>query len=376
MDCRASLAMTHPLSHDELERYARHLSLPGFGAQAQEKLKNARVLVIGAGGLGCPALLYLAAAGVGRIEILDADRVDLSNLQRQVLFTSEDAGQLKVEVAARRLHALNPLIEIVPRAQRFTRTNALERLRECDVVLDGSDNFATRYLVNDACVLAGRPFIYGAIHGFEGQVSVFNWQGGPTYRCLFPESAPAATVPNCAEAGVLGVLPGLIGTVQATEAIKLLTGIGESLSGRLLLWDALTMRMRTVTLAADPRSRDIGELPPEHYGETCAGESKSLTDEIDLPELRATFSQLQLIDVRDDWERAAGAILPSAHLPLGALQRGQDSAAIKLLDPAKPTVVYCTGGARSRKALPILRERHGFTQTRILRGGYQAWREG
>lgn len=362
-------------TQDELARYARHLSLSGFGAQAQEKLKRARVLVIGAGGLGCPALLYLAAAGVGRIEILDADRVDLSNLQRQVLFTSEDASQLKVEVAARRLRALNPLIEIVPRAERFMRSNALERLRECDVVLDGSDNFATRYLVNDACVLTGKPFVYGAIHGFEGQASVFNWCGGPTYRCLFPEPAQAAMAPNCSEAGVLGVLPGLIGNVQATEAIKLLTGIGETLSGRLLLWDALTMKMRTVKLTVDPRSRDIGELPPERYGETCAIKLTSLADEIDVAKLRTTLSQWQLIDLREDWERTAGAILPSAHLPLAALQRGQDIVAIKLLDPAKPTVVYCATGVRSLMALPILRERHGFTQTRSLRGGYQAWRE-
>jgi len=360
---------------DEFARYARHLSLSGFGPAAQGKLKRARVLVIGAGGLGCPALLYLAAAGVGHIEILDADRVEVSNLQRQVLFTSEDAGQLKVEVAARRLHALNPLIEIVPRAERFTRSNALERLRACDLVLDGSDNFATRYLVNDACVLADRPFIYGAIHGFEGQASVFNWCGGPTYRCLFPEPAEPGTVPNCTEAGVLGVLPGLIGTVQATEAIKLLTGIGETLSGRLLLWDALTMRLRTVTLAADPRRHDIRELPPERYGETCVVELISRADEIDVAELRAMLSQLQLIDVREAWERAAGAILPSAHLPLAALQAGLDNSAIKLLDPAKPTVVYCTVGTRSRQALAILRERYGFTQTRSLRGGYQAWCE-
>jgi len=360
-------------THDELDRYARHLSLTGFGAQAQEKLKNARVLVIGAGGLGCPALLYLAAAGVGRIEILDADRVEVSNLQRQVLFTAEDTGQLKVEVAAQRLRALNPLVQIVPRAERFTRANALERVRECDVVLDGSDNFATRYLVNDACVIEGRPFIYGAIQGFEGQASVFNWHGGPTYRCLFPEPAPAAAVPNCSEAGVLGVLPGLIGTIQATEAIKLLTGIGESLSGRLLLWDALTMRMRTLTLAANPCSQDIRELPPEHDGETCVIESNSWEKEIDVAELRATRSQLQLIDVRDEWERAAGTIMPCAHLPWESLHSGQLSAAIQRLDPAKSTVIFCTAGARSQKALALLCEHHGFTHARSLRGGYQAW---
>jgi sulfur-carrier protein adenylyltransferase/sulfurtransferase len=360
----------------ERARYARHLSLAGFGPEAQAKLKRGRVLVIGAGGLGCPALLYLAAAGVGRIDIVDADRVDVSNLQRQVLFTSEDAGQLKVEAAARRLHALNPLIRVVPWAERFTPVNALDHLHRCDVVVDGSDNFATRYLVNDACVLAGKPFVYGAILGFEGQASVFNWRAGPTYRCLFPVPSEADAMPNCAEAGVLGVLPGLIGTIQATEALKLLTGIGETLSGRLLLWDALTMRMRTVTLAADPRSRDIRELRTEGYGETCTVESGPLGDEIDLCELLATLSQLQLIDVREDRERAAGAILPSVHVPLGALQSGHDSAAIKLLDPVKPTVVFCAVGARSRTALSILRERHGFTQIRSLRGGYQAWNLG
>ena len=266
-------------TQDELARYARQLSLSGFGVAAQEKLQRGRVLVIGAGGLGCPALLYLAASGVGRITILDADRVDVSNLQRQVLFTSEDAGQLKVEAAARRLRALNPCIEIVPQAQRFTRANALEQLRDCDVVVDGSDNFATRYLVNDACVIAAKPFVYGAIHGFEGQASVFNWQGGPTYRCLFPQAAQAAMAPNCSEAGVLGVLPGLIGTVQATEAIKLLTGIGEPLSGRLLLWDALTMRMRTLTLKADPCRQDIQELPPECPAEMCSAGLSVVADQ-------------------------------------------------------------------------------------------------
>jgi molybdopterin/thiamine biosynthesis adenylyltransferase/rhodanese-related sulfurtransferase len=368
--------MPMELTNDEFARYARHLSLSGFGLPAQERLKRARVLVIGAGGLGCPALLYLAAAGVGRIDVLDADRVDVSNLQRQVLFASDDVGQLKVEVAARRLRALNPHIKIVPWAERFTRINALERLRDCDVVIDGSDNFATRYLVNDACVIAGKPFIYGAIQGFEGQASVFNWRSGPTYRCLFPEPAHSSAVPNCTQAGVLGVLPGLIGTIQATEAIKLLTGIGEPLSGRLLLWDALSMRMRTVSISADPRQRQITELPPEGYGETCAIAPTSLGDEVDLHELRATLSQVQLIDVRENWERAAGAIQPSAHLPFAALQSGiGSSTAIESIDPTKPTVVYCSVGVRSRTALEILRARHGFTQARSLRGGYQAWSE-
>src|SRR5581483_2366972 len=262
-----------PFSSDELARYSRHLSLAGFGPAAQEKLQRSAVLVIGAGGLGCPALLYLAAAGVGRLVIVDDDRVEVSNLQRQVLYTSDDAGQPKAEAAARRLRALNPLIAIEARAERFTRANALALVRGVDVVLDGSDNFSTRYLVNDACVLADRPLVYGAIQGFEGQLGVFNFRGGPTYRCLFPEPPEPGSVPNCAEGGVIGALPGLIGTVQALEVIKLLTGIGEPLSGKLMLWDALTMATRIVRFSPDPRSRQITELPPEGYGETCAVQS-------------------------------------------------------------------------------------------------------
>ena len=359
---------------DELSRYARHLSLAGFGPGAQEKLKHGRVLVIGAGGLGCPALLYLAAAGVGRLVIVDADRVDVSNLQRQILYTGEDAGQLKVEAAALRLRALNPFIEVVPCAERFTRANAQALVQECDVVVDGSDNFATRYLVNDACVIAKKPFVYGAIQGFEGQASVFNWQGGPTYRCLFPEPPEPDTVPNCTEAGVLGVLPGLIGTIQATEAIKLLTGIGESLSGRLLLWDALTMTTRMVTLVVDPRSREISDLPLEGYGETCAKPMDTSSNEIDATELRRRLNDVQLIDVREDWERAAGAIQPSIHVPLGLFAGAEVPAALASLDPTRPTVVYCAHGVRSLRALAELRARHGFKQTWSLRGGYEEWR--
>ena len=353
----------------ELARYQRHLSLAGFGPEAQVKLKRGSVLVIGAGGLSCPALLYLAAAGVGRIVVIDADRVDVSNLQRQMLYTTADAGELKALAAARRLNALNPLIAVEPRAERFSRDNALALVRGVDVVVDGSDNFATRYLVNDACVLADRPLVYGAIQGFEGQASVFNWRGGPTYRCLFPEPPEPGTVPNCAEAGVLGVLPGLIGTVQATEAIKLLTGLGEPLSGRLLMWNALTMTTHTVRLAADPRRRAIRELPPDGYGETCAA-----PDESDVAALRAALAsgrRVQLIDVRESWERALGAIMPSVHAPLGAIERGNFSPTG--LDPAVETVVYCAVGVRSLHALTPLRARYGFRAATSLRGGYQAW---
>lgn len=358
-------------SADELARYQRHLSLAGFGPAAQEKLQRSSVLVIGAGGLGCPALLYLAAAGIGRIAIIDSDRVDVSNLQRQVLYTSEDTGQLKAEAAARRLRALNPLITIEARAERFTRANALELVRSVDLVIDGSDNFATRYLVNDACVLADRPFVYGAIQGFEGQLSVFNFRGGPTYRCLFPEPPDAGTVPNCAEAGVLGVLPGLIGTAQACEAIKVLAGIGEPLVGKLFLLDALTMRTQIVGLANDPRGRDIRELPAEGYGATCSLELEN-SDEIDVGDLRtalATGRPPQIVDVREEWERAAGTIEPDVHVPLGELQHtGAPS-----LDPSAPTVVYCAVGARSLFGARLLRQRFGFRAVASLRGGMKAW---
>lgn len=359
----------------ELSRYARHLSLEGFGPEAQEKLKRGRVLVIGAGGLGCPALLYLAAAGVGRIIIMDGDRVDVSNLQRQVLYSSDDAGRTKAGAAARRLRGLNPLIDVVPVEERFTRDNALERLRDVDVVVDGSDNFSTRYLVNDACVLAGKPFVYGAIQGFEGQASVFNYKGGPTYRCLFPEPPEPGSVPNCSEAGVLGVLPGLIGTVQATEAIKLLTGIGEPLSGRLLLWDSLAMTSRVIRLAADPARKQITGLPLENYGATCmVSRMENLTDEIEASELQPLLGKVQLIDVREDWERAMGAIQPSAHLPLGQLTKGLADAVVAALDPKKPTVAYCAHGMRSLRAMQVLRERHGFSQVQSLKGGYEHWK--
>jgi adenylyltransferase/sulfurtransferase len=375
-----------PFSPDEIARYQRHLSLPGFGPAAQEKLKAGSVLVIGAGGLGCPALLYLAAAGVGRIEIVDDDKVDVSNLQRQVLYVEANAGERKAEAAARRLRSLNRFIEVVPRAVRLTRDNALELVRGVDVVLDGSDNFGTRYLVNDACVLADRPLVYGAIQGFEGQASVFNWQGGPTYRCLFPEPPEPGTVPNCAEGGVIGVLPGLIGCVQALEVIKVLTGIGEPLSGRLLLWDALSMAMRTVRFAADPRSRDITELPPEGYGEVCSvpsadGRSRhvirdndTLPPEIDTEEFLAAADAahaIQVVDVREPWERMLGAIEPSVLVPLSELERGR--ADVDELDPAKPTIVYCAAGVRSLRGAEILRQRHGFKNVTSLRGGIKAW---
>jgi molybdopterin/thiamine biosynthesis adenylyltransferase/rhodanese-related sulfurtransferase len=370
--------MSGGFTREEAIRYGRHLSLAGFGPERQDRLRKASVLVIGAGGLGCPSLLYLAAAGVGRIVLVDFDRVDVSNLQRQVLFATEDVGQPKALAAARRLKALNPLLDIQPRAERFSRENARGLVRSVDLVVDGSDNFSTRYLVNDACVLEDRPFVYGAVQGFEGQASVFNYRGGPTYRCLFPEPPAPGSVPNCAEAGVLGVMPGTVGLVQATEAIKVLAGIGEPLSGRLWLHDALSMRTHLVTLTVDPRSREIRDLPPEGYGETCAVPAPASAGlmEIDVQDLRAALAgaaPLQLLDVREDWERAAGAIEPSVHIPLGELERGRAGSTLAGLDPKAPTVVYCAGGVRSLRAAKLLRDRHQFREAVSLRGGFHAW---
>jgi adenylyltransferase/sulfurtransferase len=361
------------LTPEEIARYQRHLSLPGFGPAAQERLKSSSVLVVGAGGLGCPALLYLAAAGVGRITVVDPDRVDVSNLQRQVLYTGADVGANKAEAAARRLRALNPLVTIDPRPVRFGRSNALALVGACDLVVDGSDNFATRYMVNDACVIAGRPFVYGAIQGFEGHLSVFNWKGGPTYRCLFPEPPEPGTVPNCAEAGVLGAVSGLIGTAQACEAVKVLGGIGQPLSGRLLVWNALTMGFSTVSLRADPASRRITELPPEGYGETCA--APPAPDEIDsegLARLMREGKGVQLLDVREDWEREMASIEPSKHVPLWRLETSSP-ADLAPFDPLLPTVVYCAAGVRSLRGIQILRERHGYRSALSLRGGMKAW---
>ena len=364
------------LTTEELHRYQRHLSLPGFGRAAQERLKAGKVLVVGAGGLGCPALLYLAAAGVGRIVVVDSDRVEVSNLQRQVLYAEADVGQSKAEVAARQLRGLNHFVDVVAVNQRFSRDNALDLVGTADVVIDGSDNFATRYLVNDACVMADRPFIYGAIQGFDGQVSVFNWRGGPTYRCLFPSPPPAELAPSCEKSGVLGVLPGMMGTWQAGEAIKILSGVGEPLSGKLLLWNALTMNAQTVRLAADPNSRPIRELPTDVELPACASASLEEGWEIDAAELRRLLhaGSVQVLDVREDWERAEDAIHPSLHVPLGQLEDASSSPLLTGLRADLPTVVYCAAGVRSLAAVAVLRERCGLPAARSLRGGIYAWR--
>lgn len=363
------------LTDEERQRYARHLSLASFGEAAQERLKAGRVLVVGAGGLGSPALLYLAAAGVGHIVVVDHDCVEASNLQRQVLYDEGDLGSPKATVAARRLRQLNHLIEVEALPERFGRDNALQLVRACDVVIDGSDNFATRYLVNDACVMADRPFVYGAVQGFDGQLAVFNWRGGPTYRCLFPVPSPPELAPNCAQAGVLGVLPGMIGTWQAMEAIKILADVGQPLSGKLLLWNALTMAFQTVSLTADPRSRPIHELPEDTDGSCGCRDDEDGLSEMDVSELRNRMAQapVQLIDVREAWERASHAIEPSLHIPLPALEQLGPDDPLHGLPRDELTVVYCAHGIRSLRAAEILRG-EGFRHVKSLRGGISAWR--
>jgi len=365
------------LSQSEISRYQRHLTLPGFGEAAQLKLKAARVLIVGAGGLGCPALQYLAAAGVGTLGIVDDDRVSRSNLQRQILYTDADVGEMKVAVAAERLMAMNPDIRCVRHALRLTVENALELIGQYDLVLDGSDNFATRYLVNDACVLAGKPLVYGALHRYQGQVSVFNFEGGPTYRCLFPEPPNPKDAPNCSEIGVLGFLPGIVGVMQATEVIKVLTGIGEPLAGKLLIFDALKMSQTIVRFKRVPGYAQVTELKEIEY--TCGVSStESDSEEITPAELQAQMqlngAALQVVDVREGWERVLYRI-DSVHVPLGSILDQTADLEAAGLKTDLPTCVYCKGGVRSMKALQVLKSHYGFSEIKSLAGGILEWGE-
>ena len=362
------------LTLQEIEHYQRHLSLPQFGEEAQLKLKASKVLVIGAGGLGCPVLQYLAAAGVGTLGVMDFDKVDVSNLQRQVLFAEADVGKSKAEVAASRLRAMNSCIEVVAIPERLTAGNALTLFNQFDLIIDGSDNFVTRYLVNDACVMAHKPLIYGAIYTFQGQVSVFNYRGGPTYRCLFPDPPDPKDAPNCSEIGVIGVLPGLIGTFQASEAIKVLTGVGEPLSGTLLLVDVLSMKQQTVRFQRVAGAANVTELKEIEF--SCEVEPKMEDrEEIDVQELKIWMSEgrdFQLLDVREGWERAMAKI-DSLHVPLGELLApGSDLASLGLQQD-KPLVIYCASGARSLMATRELGARSNFSTVLSLQGGIGAW---
>jgi sulfur-carrier protein adenylyltransferase/sulfurtransferase len=371
-----------PLDTNELQRYHRHLILPEVGTDGQRRLKAARVLLIGAGGLGSPAALYLAAAGVGHLGVVDADDVELSNLQRQVLHDTESVGTPKVDSAAARLRALNPHVDVVAHHTRLTSANALQLLTDYDVVVDGSDNFPTRYLVNDACVLLGKPNVYGSVLRFEGQASVFSFGDSPCYRCLFREPPPPELVQNCAESGVLGVLPGLIGVVQAAETIKLITGAGETLGGRLLLVDGLRMRFRTIDVARDPECRACGTReittlidyevfcgvgPAALAHDQSSGERDDEITPRALAERVRAGAPPELLDVREPYEWSI-ARLPDARLvPLDALP-----AAVQTLDRGAELVVYCHHGMRSAAAVAWLRER-GFSRARNLTGGIDRW---
>lgn len=373
--------MTVELSHDEILRYSRHLLIPEVGLAGQKKLKASSALVVGTGGLGSPVALYLAAAGVGRIGLVDFDVVDASNLQRQVIHGSATIGELKVESAKKRLNDLNPEISVEVYNEPFTSTNAEAIARNYDVIIDGTDNFATRYLTNDICVFLGKPNIYGSIFRFDGQASVFDARTGPCYRCLFPEPPPPGLVPSCAEGGVLGVLPGTIGTIQATEAIKVLLGIGSSLAGRLLLYNALDMSFDYVKLRKNPNCRvcgpnaDIKQLidydafcgvPGHDHEDGSAGEELDISAE-GLAEWLKQADKPLLLDVREPHELEISCLPNAINIPLGLLA-GQ----LTELDSAREMVVFCKGGTRSVRALELLRSA-GFRKVKNLRGGINAW---
>ncbi len=374
------------LSSDQYLRYARHLTLPEFGEAAQEKLLKSSVLLIGAGGLGSPLALYLAAAGVGRLGIMDFDVVDVSNLQRQVIHRTQDVGTSKAKSAKRGVQDLNPGVQVDVYEEGINSGNALEIIAKYDVIVDGTDNFPTRYLVGDACVLLEKVNIYGSIYRFEGQATVFdgrkNADGsrkGPCYRCLYPEPPPPGEVPSCSEGGVLGVLPGTIAMIQATEAIKAITGIGKSLAGRFLRYDALNLEFRTLKLRRDPKCPVCGDHPTVtkliDYQQFCGlgrGESKPMGREINVTEyqkIRDAGTEHLLLDVREPHELRICEIEGNVNIPLGQLpQRLEEIAAWK----GKLIVSQCRSGARSMKALQTL-EKHGFTNVVNLAGGILAW---
>jgi len=362
------------LTADETRRYSRHLLLPPVGPEGQRKLKAARVLLVGGGGLGSPAALYLAAAGIGTIGLVEFDAVSESNLQRQVLYGTADVGRPKLDAARERIADLNPLVQLEAHAARLSAQNALDIVRAYDVVLDGTDNFPTRYLVNDACVLTRRPYVYGSVFRFEGQASVFGAPDGPCYRCLFPEPPPPGAVPDCEEGGVLGVLPGLIGVIQATEVLKLVLGAGEALIGRLLLVDALRMQFRTLRLERDPECPACGTRTLQtliDYEAFCGIRGgEDAVPEIAPHELAARFAAGErplLLDVREprEWEmaRIEGARL----VPLGTL-----AGAIPSLDREAEIVVMCKSGVRSANAARQLRDA-GFRRVLNLAGGIKRW---
>jgi molybdopterin/thiamine biosynthesis adenylyltransferase/rhodanese-related sulfurtransferase len=367
------------LNKEEIARYSRHLLLPEIGIKGQEKLKNAKVLVIGAGGLGCPALLYLTAAGVGEIGIIDFDKVDASNLQRQIIYSVEDVGKLKTKVAAEKLRKQNPFVKLTTHELYLNNQNALDIIKNYDIVIDGTDNFSTRYLVNDASVILHKPLVYGSIYRFEGQVSVFNYKGGPTYRCIFPEPPSPESAPNCSTIGVLGVLPGIIGTMQANEAIKIITEIGEPLSGKLLLFDALKMDFTTIDIQYNKESIKNSPATTEEflkmdYDHFC-GVTKSMEEikNITAKELASLLSEkanIQLLDVREPGELPEAPELLALQIPLGDILQQ-----VNKISKEKKTIVFCRSGARSKHAIELLQKDLGFTNLYNLEGGIMKWIE-
>ncbi len=369
-----------PLRPDQFDRYRRHLSLPEMGVEGQSRLLESSVLLIGAGGLGCPLALYLAAAGVGRIGLVDDDVVDASNLQRQVLYRTSDVGRAKVEAAAERIEALNPDVRIDTYPLRLDSSNAMEIFADYDVIVDGTDNFPTRYLSNDACVLLGKPNVYGSIYRFEGQASVFDARSGPCYRCLYPEPPPPGSVPSCEEGGVLGVLPGMIAIIQATETVKLLTGVGKPLVGRLLAYDALAMEWNEFRLRKDPECPVCGSEPTVteliDYQGFCGFEPKEeASPEVvqvraaEVSERLAASEDFLLLDVREPDECAKASIAGARAIPLaqlearvGEIESWRDGA----------VVVHCHHGGRSADACQRLM-RLGFSRVENLDGGIDAW---
>ena len=368
------------LNHDEILRYSRHLILPEVGMEGQLKLKHARVLCIGAGGLGSPVALYLAAAGVGTLGIVDFDIVDLTNLQRQIIHSTNDVGRSKLDSAAETIAAINPNIDVRKFETRLTSANALEIVRDFDLVVDGTDNFTTRYLVNDACVLLGKPNVYGSIFRFEGQASVFATKDGPCYRCLYPEPPPPGVVPSCAEGGVLGILPGLVGMIQATEAIKLILGSGESLVGRLLMIDALSMRFRELKVRKNADCPVCGDHPTVteliDYEQFCGVRGAETPSTATMPDMTPeelkqrldAGDDLFVLDVREPNEyqicNLGGHLIPLNELPKRVSE----------LDPSREIVVHCKMGGRSAKAVDFLKQA-GFTRVHNLAGGINAWAE-
>ncbi|MCF7687832.1 MAG: molybdopterin-synthase adenylyltransferase MoeB [Cephaloticoccus sp.] len=374
-------AATMELNRDAIRRYARHIMLPELGLEGQKKLCGSSVLCIGAGGLGSPIAMYLAAAGIGRIGIVDFDRVDESNLQRQLLHGTGDVGRPKTDSARDAIHRLNPHVEVVLHSERLTSANALNHIRPYDIVVDGTDNFPTRYLTNDACVLLRKPNVYGSIFRFEGQASVFAPHlGGPCYRCLYPEPPPAGAVPSCDEGGVLGVLPGVIGTIQSTEILKLAAGIGTPLIGRMLVYDALEMSFRELRLRRDPQCPVCGEHPTitalidydQFCGATPAEQPPHLhPDEVSVHDMKRALGDgtldIGVVDIRESGEYAAAHVPGVMFLPMSEIR-----ARIGELDPDETYYLHCRSGDRSMRLVQFLKE-NGFKNVKSVAGGIHAW---